>query len=161
MRRVARWLWIAAAAAVVVAFAIERWGVDAGLADVQRQRADVSAQVNNAMGVRARLEEEIEAATALAEREAAASRASGVIAAIAVALPPGTALTTLNVAGDSVTIEGESKRSAAVYDALRNVPALEQVRLAAPLRQERQAGDIAVERFAFNARIRSAPVSTR
>jgi Tfp pilus assembly protein PilN len=161
MRRLARWLWIGAAAALVVAFAIERWGVSAALTDVQRQRADVSAQVNNAMGVRARLEEETEAATALAEREAAASRASGVIAAIAVALPPGTALSTLNVTGDSVTIEGESKRSAAVYDALRAVPMLEQVRLAAPLRQERQAGDVAVERFAFNARIRGTPVSAR
>jgi Tfp pilus assembly protein PilN len=161
MRRLARWLWSASAAALVIAFAIERWGTSAALADVQRQRADISAQVSNAMVVRGRLDDETEAAAALGEREAAASRASGVIAAVAVALPPGTALTTLNVAGDSVTIEGESMRSAAVYEALRGVPMLEQVRLAAPLRQERQAGDIAVQRFAFNARIRSAPVSTR
>ena len=156
MARITRWLWIAAAAALFGAFAIERWGVGVALADVQQQRADISPQVSNAMRTRVALEADVDAAATLGEREAAASRASGVVAAIAAALPPGTALTALNVAGDSVTVEGESRRSAAVYDALRSVPALEQVRLAAPLRQERQANDDAIERFAFNARIRGA-----
>ena len=156
MARITRWLWIAAAAALFGAFAIERWGVGVALADVQQQRGDISPQVSNAMRTRVALEADVDAAATLGEREAAASRASGVVAAIAAALPPGTALTTLSVAGDSVTVEGESRRSAAVYDALRSVPALEQVRLAAPLRQERQANDDAIERFAFNARIRGA-----
>ena len=78
------------------------------------------------------------------------------IAAIAGALPPGTALTSLTVSGDSVTIEGESRRSAAVYAALRTVPQLEQVRLAAPLRQDRLGGEAPIERFAFSARARGA-----
>ena len=93
--------------------------------------------------------------------EAEASRASGVVAAITAALPRGTALTIMSVAGDSVMIEGESRRSATVYDALRGVPLLDQVRLAAPLRQERQADDVAIERFAFNARIRGTSVGSR
>ena len=71
-------------------------------------------------------------------------------------IPEGTALTALSVSGDSVTIEGESKRTAAVYDALRAEPILERVRLAGPLRQERQTGDVTVERFAFDARVRRA-----
>jgi hypothetical protein len=59
----------------------------------------------------------------------------------------------LNVAGDTLTVEGESAHSAAVYQSLRALPLLSQVKLSAPLRQERQAGDVAVEHFAFNARI--------
>ena len=90
----------------------------------------------------------------LAEREGNASRVSSVIAAVAVALPSGTTLTAIRVAGDSVTVEGESTRSAAVYEALRSVASLEQVKLAAPLRQERRGDEDAVELFAFSARVR-------
>jgi hypothetical protein len=161
IRRMSGWVWLATAAALIVAFAIERWGVSSALDDVRRRRADISAQVSNAMAARNGIEADAEAASALSEREAAASRVSGVIAAVANALPTGTSLTMLSVTGDSVTIEGESKRTATVYDALRTVSTLEQVRLAGPIRQERQAGDIAVERFAFNARIKNAPVQKR
>ena len=119
MRRITRWLWIGVAAALVAAFSIERWGIGAALANVQRERADISAQVGNAMRLRTALESDVDAATTLGQHEAATSRTSGVLAAVAASLPPGTALTTLAIAGDSVTIEGESRRSAAVYDALR------------------------------------------
>ena len=155
MRTIAQWLWMATAAALLVAFLIEQRGVSSALNAVQRERADLSAQVRAALAARADVERQSEAATVLAEREAAATRSSGVIAAVAVAIPRGTSLTTLSVSGDSVVIEGESKGSAAVYDALRSLPELAQVRLGGTLRQERQAGDQAIERFAFTARLRT------
>ena len=157
LRSTTRWLALAAAAALILALGLERWRVQRGLATVQRARADLSAPVRSAMTARSELESAADVAATLAEREAGASHVSGVLAAVAVALPSGASLTAMHVAGDSVTIEGESTRSAAVYDALRSVPALEQVKLAAPLRQERQAGDVAVEHFAFSARLRHSP----
>ena len=151
LRTVARWLLATTAAALVVAFGIERIAVNTQLTSVRTQRADLSGQVSSAMALRSNAENAAELVSVLGQREASASRATAVIAAVANALPAGTALTTLGIAGDSVTVEGESARSAAVYNALRVVPQLRQVRLAAPLRQDRQSGADAVERFAFSA----------
>ena len=161
MRTLTRWLALAAAAALLGALVLERARVSAALEDVRVQRADISGKVSNAVMLRSEIEARSDVAAALAAREAGVSQASAVLAAVTVALPAGTALTALNVAGDSVTVEGESSRSAAVYESLRAVPLLEQVKLAAPLRQERQAGDVAVEHFAFNARVRSAASPAR
>ena len=155
MRSVTRGLAVAAAAALLFGVGLDRWRVQRALAAVQQARADLAAPVRDAMSVRSGVESAAEVAAALAERETNASRVNGVLAAVAVALPSGTTLTAMHVAGDSVTVEGESARSALVYDALRAVPVFEQVKLAAPLRQERQAGDVAVEHFAFSARLRA------
>ncbi|MDQ2668438.1 MAG: hypothetical protein M3Z05_20960, partial [Gemmatimonadota bacterium] len=87
--------------------------------------------------------------------------ASGAAAAIAVALPRSAALTLLTIAGDSLLIEGESPRSAEVYDALKHVPTIDRVQSAAPLRQERQAASAAVERFSFSARLRNGTANVR
>ncbi|MDB4881377.1 MAG: hypothetical protein JWL95_143, partial [Gemmatimonadetes bacterium] len=100
------------------------------------------------------LESATDAATALAGYEARASHASSAIAAVALTLPENVSLSMLQISGDSVNIEGESDRSADVYAALRSAPTLEAVRLAGPLRQERQADDEPVEHFAFVARLR-------
>ena len=161
MRTLSRWLWAAVAAALVLAFALEQRGTTSALAAVQQQRAELSPQVRSVLAARSDLEQDTEAVVALAEREATTSRASGIVAAVAVVIPSGTSLTALSVSGDSVTIEGESKRSAAVYDALRALPDLERVRLGAPLRQERLVGDEIVERFVFNARIRGMRGATK
>ena len=161
MRTRTRWLALAAAAALLGALALEGARVSAALDDVRAQRADISGKVSNAVMLRSEIEARSDVAAALAAREAGVSQASAVLAAVTVALPAGTALTALNVAGDSITVEGESSRSAAVYESLRAVPLLEQVKLAAPLRQERQAGDVAVEHFAFSARVRSAASPAR
>jgi Tfp pilus assembly protein PilN len=155
MRNVTRGLALAAAAALLVGIALDRWRVQRALTAVQQARAELAAPVRDAMTLRSGIESAAEVASALAAREANATRVNGVLAAVAVALPSGATLTAMQVTGDSVTIEGESARSALVYDALRTVPAFEQVKLAAPLRQERQAGDVAVEHFAFSARLRS------
>ena len=151
LRAVARWLLATAAVALLAAFGIERIAVNTELTSVRTQRADLSGQVRSAMAIRRDAENAAELASMLGQREASASRATAVIAAVANALPAGTALTTLGIAGDSVTVEGESARSAAVYNALRAVPQLRQLRLTAPLRQDRQLGADAVERFAFRA----------
>lgn len=158
MRATTWWISLAAAAAMLAGLGIARWQVQRELADVERGRAEIATPVRSAMAMRSDVETATEIASALAEREANASRVSGVLAAVALALPPGSTLTALRVAGDSVSMEGESARSAAVYAAMRAVPSLEQVALAAPLRQERQAGDVVVERFAFSARIRRGAV---
>jgi hypothetical protein len=153
--RVATW-WLAAAAVLLVAagFAIENQRLVSDLAAVSRQRATIASQVGNAVASRAQLESSAEAAATLAEHEAQASHASVAIAAITLTLPKSASLSMLQVARDSLMIEGESSRSADVYNALRAAPTLEAVRLAGPLRQERQADDSPVEHFAFVAKLR-------
>lgn len=155
MRSFTRWLAVAAAAALLGALGLEHWRVSLALDDVRQRRADISGKVSNAVALRSNIEASADVAASLAAREAQVSRVSAVLAAVALALPAGTALTTFSVAGDTVTVEGESSRSAAVYESLRAEPMLEQVKLAAPLRQERKAGDIAVEHFAFSAHVRA------
>ena len=157
LRATARWIALAAGVVLLAGLGLARRQVQRDLAQVRRERADIAALVRNAMNIRSDVESATEVAAALAEREAGVSRVSGVLAAVAVALPPNATLSTLRISGDSVSIEGESPRSAAVYAAMRGVPALEQVALAAPLRQERQAGDVVIEHFAFRARIRRGP----
>lgn len=146
------WLLAASLAILITGLAIERAGIRRKLEIVQRARADIAAPVQQALQTRAALEAAVEAATALAAHERSRSRASGVLAAIVIALPPGTALTTLAIAGDSVIVEGESARGAAVYDAIRRVNGISGVRLSAPLRQERAVGNMPIEHFAFTAR---------
>jgi Tfp pilus assembly protein PilN len=150
-----RWLAGAAVLLAVLGAVIENRHTARELAAVARARAAIATQVNDAIARRTRLESATEAATALAAHEQSASRASAALAALVVTLPPNTALSALQISGDSVTIEGESERSAAVYAALRAAPMLEEVRLAGPLRQERQADDETVERFAFVARLKA------
>ena len=160
-RHITRWLVTATAAALLAAFAMERWRVHAELVNIAAQRAEISAKVRTAVALRAEVDNAIDIALALAEREARASRVGGVLAAVTLALPDDASLTSLHVAGDSVTIEGESSQSAGVYEALRGLTVLEQVKLAAPLRQVRQASGshVAVEHFAFSARVRGASSS--
>ena len=113
--------------------------------------------MTDAVARRTTLESTTDAAAALAEHETSASRASTALATIALALPENASLSMLQVSGDSVNVDGDSDRSAEVYDALRGAPMLEGVRLAAPLRQERLADAEPVEHFSFAARIRRAP----
>lgn len=157
--RVTAWLLGAAALALVIAFVIERTALRVAVTSVRAARADIAAPVQRAMVTRSDVLNAIDLASTLAQREANASRTAVVMAAIATALPPGTALTTLSVSGDSVTIEGEGARTAAVYGALRALPEVEQVRLASPLRQERLSGDAAIERFSFSARVHRVPAT--
>ena len=160
MRGVTRWLVVATAAALLAAFGLEHWRITTASNDVRLRRADISAAVSNAIAIRSAIEADVDVASALARREVQASRTSAVLAAVTLAMPMGTALTAVSVAGDSIFVEGESTRSAAVYESLRALPMLTAVKLASPLRQERQAGDVAVEHFAFNARVRDTDVRT-
>ena len=160
MRGLTRWLVVGTAAALLAAYGLEHWRITAASNDVRLHRADISAKVSNAIALRSAIEADVDVAAAIARREAQASRTSAVLAAVTLAMPTGTALTALTVAGDSISVEGESPRSAAVYESLRALPMLTAVKLASPLRQERQAGDVAVEHFAFNARVRDADART-
>ena len=153
--RVATW-WLAAAAVLlaVLGLAIENFRLGRELDAIAIERGAIAAKVNDAVARRTQLESATEAAAALAEHESNASHAAGALAAVTLALPENTALSALQISGDSVTIEGESDRSADVYAALRSSAALTAVRLAGPLRQERQADDEPVEHFAFIARLK-------
>jgi hypothetical protein len=151
--------WCLAAAAVLLAvlgLAIENFRLGRELEAIGIARAAIAANVNDAVARRTSLESATDMAGALREHELLASQAAAALAAVTLALPENTALSTLQISGDSVTIEGESERSADVYAALRGAPVLADVRLAGPLRQERQADDAPVEHFAFTARLKRA-----
>lgn len=137
--------------------AIENYRLGNQLDRVASDRAAIAARVSDAVARRSRLESATDAAAALAEHEANASRASTALATIALVVPENASLSMLQVSGDSVNVDGDSDRSAEVYDALRGAPMLEGVRLAAPLRQERLADAEPVEHFSFAARIRQGP----
>ncbi len=153
-----RWLFAGLAAALLIGAALEQAIVSSRLRAVSEQRAVIAAQVTRAMASRDSLLTQTDLANAIAEREAHASRTGGALAAIALALPAGATLSSLQVAGDSVRVEGQGRDGAAVYDALKKVGEIDHVTLAAPLRSDRTVPDAvnAVGHFAFSARLRSA-----
>ncbi|MEP6999047.1 MAG: hypothetical protein ABI969_01120 [bacterium] len=157
--RVTGWLLIGAAAAVLLAFALEQTIVAARLHRVTEQRATIASQVSRVLRLRDSVLTQAEFVSAIADREGHASRSGGVLAAIALALPRNATLSTVQLVGDSVLVEGESRDGAAVYDALKRVRELERVTLAAPLRRERTQPDAGntMGHFAFAAYVRRVP----
>lgn len=161
LRNLTRGLWAATLLAGIVAIAIAKSQTERRLASVRTARADIAGAVNVAMLSRATLEGRAFALEALAEHESNASRATEVIASITAGVPPDASLTSLRLAGDTVTVEGESARSATVYDALRANTVIEDVGLAAPVRQEVTVSGQPAERFAFRARVRPRATGSR
>ncbi|MBA3671818.1 MAG: hypothetical protein H0W68_07325 [Gemmatimonadaceae bacterium] len=154
MRRLAWSMLGAAAAMLLVSYGLERGRTSRELARIQLARAEHAPAVRNALTARTGIEETLDLVDAMTARERAASRATAVLVEVAAAMPRDAALAQVTTSGDTVTVDGESARSGDVYAALRALPDLEQVRLAAPLRQERSAGDQVTEHFAFMATLK-------
>ncbi|HEX2202757.1 MAG TPA: PilN domain-containing protein [Longimicrobium sp.] len=74
-------------------------------------------------------------------------------------LPRDSYLTSFRAEGDSIVMEGQAPRASRVFDALRGVPGITGVRVAAPVRRDFPEGGAPVERFVLSARLGASSAS--
>jgi len=151
--RVTRRLLGVAASCVICAAGVYRWGLSRQLAIIAEQRSTLRARVNAAVAARETLAYITRSVNAIQSLERQAPRWSVTVARIAVALPRDAALIALRADADSVSLEGQAGNAAAVFNALRSVPGVVDIRSTAPIRQELMVGEKSLERWALEFRV--------
>ena len=151
--RVTRWLFAVAAACVVAAGGIYRWGLSRHLAIVAEQRSALRSRVGAAVAERDTLDHLTRSVNAIQSLERHSPRWSATVARIAVALPRDASLIALRADGDSVSLEGQAGNAAAVFATLRSVPSIVDVRSTTPIRQELTIGRSSIERWSLAFRV--------
>lgn len=144
-----------AVALILTAAFLELWGARRELDAVLARREAIRAGVGQVAAVREIMDGLEGRASVLAELEATSPRWSGVVARVGGALPKDAHLSTLRARGDTLALEGVARRAGGVFDGVRRIPGVAEVRADAPIRREMREGRFAGERFVLSARIRS------
>lgn len=144
-----------AAALLLTAGLLELWGAQRELDAVLARREAIRTAVGEVAAVREIMDGLEGRASVLAELEAMSPRWSGVVARVGGALPKDAHLSALRARGDTLALEGVARRAGGVFDGVRRIPGVTEVRADAPIRREMREGRFAGERFVLSARIRS------
>jgi hypothetical protein len=142
-----------AAALLVLAALLELWGAYRELGALERQRAELRAQVTATLVGRTSVETAFRQLAALNTSQRSAARWSVVLSAIGQQLPEDAYLTAFRGRGDSVIVDGLAKHAARAFDAMERTTGLVNVRAAAPVRREAPSGGPAMEHFTIAARL--------
>jgi hypothetical protein len=149
-RRVARGLWLAATACLVLAVAIDYWGLARALAAVRAKRMTLAPQVTRAMAARDSLGALTGGIATLQRLTITAPRWSAFLTNVADFLPRDAHLVALRAAGDSAVLEGVAQQAAGVFEALQQMPRLAGVRAGAPIQRDVLPDGSVREHFAVN-----------
>lgn len=152
----ARGMWAATLALVVLAGLLELWGVNRELGVIRAERAERADAVSAAMAERDAVDALHSTVVLVDSLERTAPAWAGLVADLADHLPADAHLAALRGEPDSVSIEGVAADAAGVFAALRRVPGVHEVRARAPIRRQEEAGG-AVERFSLAARLGDSP----
>jgi hypothetical protein len=155
-RRVVRYAAWGAAACLILAAALELWGVHRELGAVRAQRAALRSQVAATLVGRTSVETAFRQLATLAAAQRLAPRWSGIVAGLSESLPADAYLTAFRGRGDSVVVDGLATHAARAFDAVEKTPGLVGVRAAAPVRREAPSGGPAMERFTIAAQVAPA-----
>lgn len=147
---------MAAALLVVVAAAVNLWGVHRELKAVLAQRAALHPQVAATLIGRSTVEDAYRRLAALADAQRAAPHWALVLADLSTLLPDDAFLTAFHTRGDSLVVDGMAAHAARVFDAIHDSPLLAAVRAPAPVRREAPEGGDPLERFTIAATLRSS-----
>jgi Tfp pilus assembly protein PilN len=150
---VTRQLFGVAAACVVAAGGIYRWGLSRHLDIIAERRSALRSRLSAAVAARETLDQVTRSVNAIQSLERRSPRWSATVARIAVALPRDASLIALRADGDSVSLEGLAGNAAAVFAALRSVPGVVDVRSTAPIRQEFTVGQNSIEHWTLAFRV--------
>jgi hypothetical protein len=151
--RVTRRLFGVAAACVIAAGGVYRWGLSRHLDIIVQQRSALRSRVSAAVAARDTLDHLTRSVNAIQSLERQSPRWSATVARIAVALPRDASLIALRADGDSVSLEGQAGNAAAVFAVLRSVPGIVDVRSTTPIRQELTVGQRSIERWSLAFRV--------
>jgi hypothetical protein len=156
---VARHAWAvagAAAALVVLAAAIELWGVHRQLRLVQAERAALRPQIASTLVGRTTVEATYQHLSTLGAIERSSPRWSAIIAALTAAVPGDAHLTAIRARDDSLIVDGLAEHAARVFDGLAKTSVLVDVKAPAPVRRELQPDGTALDHFTISARVTRA-----
>jgi hypothetical protein len=150
--RLARQVWAAAVAMLVVSASLWIWAKQQRLRTLHARRAALAVSVREALKTRdavTGLERRIAALTAA---EATSPHWSETLAGLAEAVPREAYLLELRGGADSVVLVGEGRNAASVFESVRRTSNVVAIRADAPIRQETRSDGSPVERFVLVAR---------
>jgi hypothetical protein len=153
IRRIATRTGIAAVVVLMIAGALEKWGLNRELAAIREQRAALSSSISSTLVGRTTVENAFRQLAALGAEERATPEWSAALAALSARLPSDAYLTGFRGRGDSIAIDGLAGHAARVFDAIERVPGLTDVRAAGPVRIETPEDGPPLERFAIAAQL--------
>jgi hypothetical protein len=145
-----------AALLVVVAAALELWGVRRELAAVEAERAAIRPQVSATLIGRSSLEDAYKRLAAIAESRRTAPHWAPILAELTARLPEDAYFTTVRTRGDSLVVDGLAASAKKVFSAIDASPNLRGVRAPAPVRRQSQEGGDPMERFTLAATLPGA-----
>jgi len=151
-RRLATAFAAAAAACVLLAVALDYWGLQRELAAVRARRAAIAGEVATAMATRDSLNSVAGLVATLRAVDARAPRWSTFFTDLADYLPRDAHLVALRAVGDSVAAVGIAREAAGAFEGLARMPNLAGVRADGPIRQEVAPSGVVREHFGVSAR---------
>jgi hypothetical protein len=151
-RRLATALAATAAACLLLAVALDYWGLERELAAVRARRASLAGQVAVAMATRDSLGSVAGDVATLRALDASTPRWSTFFTDLADYLPRDAHLVALRAVGDSVAAVGIAREAAGVFEGLARMPRLAGVRADGPIRQEVAPTGVVREHFGLSAR---------
>jgi len=156
-RRLATALAAAAAACLLIAVALDYWGLHRELAALRARRAAVASEVAAVMATRDSLDSVAGVVANLGVLDASTPRWSAFFTDLADYLPRDAHLVALRAVGDSVAAVGIAREAAGVFESLARMPHLAGVRADGPIRQEVAPTGVVREHFGLSARWGRAP----
>ena len=142
---------VAAGLLLLLAGALQLWGVRRELAVVRGERETLRPRLSATLVGRTTVETAFRQLAVLAKAGRDAPQWSAVIGGISEELPLESYLTGFRGRADTVGIDGLALYAARVFDAVEQVPQLRGVRASAPVRRETTAEGEALERFQLTA----------
>ncbi|HEY4321314.1 MAG TPA: PilN domain-containing protein [Gemmatimonadales bacterium] len=156
LRRATGLLAAAAVALIVLAAALQLWGVHRALRQVQGERLALRPQVATTLVGRSSTEDAFRRMAAIAAAERTAPRWSIVLGDLTDRVPDDAYFTTLRARGDTLTIDGIAVSAAKVFDAIVASPMLAGVYAPAPVRRLSPEGGAPTERFTLAGELRDS-----
>lgn len=143
----------AAAALLVLAAALEMFGVQRQLRLVRAERERLRPQIASTMLGRTTVDATSRSLTSLSAVDRATPQWSRVIATLSSAITDDAYLTAIRARGDSLVIDGLAEHASRVFDALQRTKILTDVKSAAAVRRELQEDGTALDHFTISARV--------
>lgn len=147
-------LAVAAGVLVLMAGALQLWDVRRELEAVRVARDELRPQLSATLVGRSTVETALRQLAVLGEAGRSAPQWSAVLGGISAELPLESYLTGFRGRADTVGIDGLALYAARVFDAVEQVPQLNDVRASAPVRRETSAEGEALERFQLTALVK-------
>jgi len=151
-RRLAGLLSVAAVLCLLLAAAVDYWGLGRELAAVQAQRAAVAPRLERTMRARDSLATLSTVVATLRGLESSRPSWSGFFTDLADYLPRDAYLDAFRAVGDSVAIVGVAHEAATVFQGLERMPRLTSIRPDGAIRQDISATGVVREHFGVSAR---------